>query len=68
MSLSRMNSLHAAGTDGYDVGVDHQIAQAAIAFQGMVVIIGEERLFFRFRQPEVAGDPAITLVDFATSP
>ena len=59
--------IHAAGTDGHEVGIDHHIAQAAIAFQRMIVIIIEDHLLFGFGQPEVARDPVIVLVDFAVA-
>ena len=62
--------IHAAGTDRHNIGVDHHVAQAATPFQRMIVIIIEDRLFFRCGQPEVARDPAIVLVDpaVATTP
>ena len=54
-----------AGSDA--VGVEHHESQPAVAFPGMLLVEGDNRLFLLLVEPVVAGDAGVVLVDLAVT-
>ncbi len=57
--------IHARRADRHHVGIEHHVRQTAIAFQGMLAVVVDDRPLFPVFQPVVARNPAVMLVDFA---
>ncbi len=64
-SRSTQHPPHAGRTHRHDVGVQHHERQPPIAFQRILQVERNDRLFLPILQPKVPGNPAVMLIDLA---
>ena len=55
------------GADGHDVTVDHHVCEAAITFERMVEMKGDDRLAFPVLKPEISRDRGVVMVGLAVA-
>jgi hypothetical protein len=60
-------AIDAGRTDRDHIGIEHHVSQSAVAFERIVKMELDDRLFLGFGQPMVTRNPAIMLVDFAVA-
>jgi len=61
------DAIRTGGTDGHDVVVEHHERQPTVAFQGMAVMVVQDRLLLPGFQPKIAGNLAVVLIGLAVA-
>lgn len=64
-SVLAEHSIHGRGSDGHDILIEHQEGQSPVAFQRMFVMETKALDDLGLREPPVARDFSVVLVDTA---